>query len=81
MKLEEYAKDLLGNGEREALGKLACSEAGAKLAAHVDGGAIEAAAKSGDMKALSSILRDILATPEGKNFAAEVKKAVKRDEW
>ena len=80
MNLEEYARERLGKGEKEALDRVARSEAGARLAARVDGSAMEAAAREGDMKALSAMLRDILATPEGKTFAAEVQKAVKRDE-
>ena len=80
MDMESYARDHLGKGEREALGKLTGSAAGAKLAARVDGNALEAAARKGDMETLSSMLREILATPEGKHFAAEVRKAVKRDE-
>lgn len=66
--------------DRESLERLAQSESGAKLAARFDGEAMESAARKGDMKALSSMLRDILATPEGKEFAAQVQKAVKRDE-
>lgn len=78
--LESYAREHLGKGEREALGKLTGSAAGARLAARVNGGALEEAARKGDMSTLSSILRDILSTPEGQSFAAEVRKAVKRDE-
>ena len=81
MYLEDYVENLRQEGDREKLGKLARSESGAKLAARFDGKAMENAARKGDMQALSSMLRDILATPEGKQFAAEVQKAVKRDEW
>lgn len=80
MYLEDYAEDLLKELDRESLERLARSENGAKLAARFDGDAMESAARKGDMKALSSMLRDILATPEGKKFAAQVQKAVKRDE-
>ena len=80
MYLEDYAENLLREGDKEKLGKLARSESGAKLAARFDGKAMEAAARKGDMETLSSLLRDILATQEGKQFAAEVQKAVERDE-
>lgn len=80
MYLEEYAEELLKGSDRARLEELARSESGTKLAARFDGDAMESAARKGDMKALSSMLRDILATPEGKEFAARVQKAVKRDE-
>ena len=33
--------------------------------------------KAGDMQALGRMLQGVLATPEGKRFAAEVQKAVR----
>lgn len=79
MDLEEYAKRVLGGKEKAALESLAGSESGTKLASQVDTAAMEKAAQEGDMKALSAMLRQILSTPEGQNFAREVQKAVGRD--
>lgn len=79
MELEKYAKQWLQGENGDALKKLAESEAGAKLAARLDGGQIENAARTGDTKALADILKGVLSTPEGKSFAQQVQKAVKRD--
>ena len=77
MDLENYARQVKRSEKGAALEKLTQSEAGAKLAARLDGAKLEQAAKAGDMKALSAMLKGILATPEGKSFAAQVEKAVK----
>ena len=77
MYLEEYAKQVKQSQQGAALEKLTQSEAGAKLAAKIDGAKLEKAAQAGDMKALSQMLQSILSTPEGKNFAQQVQKAVK----
>lgn len=79
MDLEKYKRQVQQSDKGGALDQLARSEAGAKLAARLDGEKLEKAAKAGDMKALSDMLKGILSTPEGKNFAAQVQKAVKKD--
>ena len=79
MDLEEYARQLRQGKQGAALDGLARSEAGARLAARLDGKELERAAKSGDMQELGRMLQSILATPEGKTFADQVRKAVKRD--
>lgn len=79
MDLEKYAKEWMQGETGDALKKLANSEAGARLAAHLNGAQIENAARTGDTKALTDILRGVLSTPEGKEFAQQVQKAVKRD--
>lgn len=76
MDMEKYAKQLMAGKNGAALEKLTQSDLGAKLASKFDGAAIEAAARSGDSQALSQILKSVLATPEGKDFAAQVQKAV-----
>ena len=80
MQLDEFAKDVLKKQDKKTLDGITRSEAGERLAARFDGRELEAAAKNGDMKKLSSMLQDILSTPEGRQFAQEVQKAVKRDE-
>ena len=45
----------------------------------MDGQKLTQAAKAGDMQTLGSMLRDILATPEGQDFASQVRKVVKPD--
>lgn len=79
MDLEEYARQVHRNDRDQALEKLASSAQGERLLARVDREKLETAARAGDMKALGGLLRDILATPEGRAFAAQVEKAVKRD--
>ena len=75
MDLEQYAKKALQGSDTAALEALTRSEAGAKLLARFDGTALESAARSGDMNALSALLKTVLSTPEGRDFANEVKKA------
>lgn len=79
MNFEEQVKRFMESPDRKTLEQVARSEAGERLAARFDGAGIERAAREGDMKALSAMLKDVLSTPEGKNFAAQVKKAVERD--
>lgn len=79
MDLEKYAREVKQSRQGAALDALAQSEAGARLAAKLDGEKLEKAAKAGDMKALSQMLSGILATPEGKDFARQVERTVKRD--
>ena len=52
------------------------SEAGQKLLQSMDTGAVERAAKSGDTAALQRILTQVLSSPEGKDLAAQVQKAM-----
>lgn len=61
----------------KSLQALMKSETGARLAHTLDGAAVEQTARSGDTKALSALLRNILETPEGKAFAEQVQKTVK----
>lgn len=77
MELEEYARQVRRGAAGESLDILARSPSGEKLAAALDGKKLEAAAKAGDMQALGSLLRQVLATPEGKDFARQVQEAVK----
>ena len=79
MDLEKYARQVRQGGSGAALDDLARSETGARLAARLDGEKLEQAAKSGDMQALGRMLQGILATPEGRTFADEVRRAVKRN--
>ena len=79
MDLEQAARALQSGKNGAALKKLTESEAGAALAGKVDGAAIEQAARSGDTKALSELLKTVLSTPEGAAFAAQVTKAVRGD--
>ena len=58
MDLEKYAQQVKQSEQGAALEKLTQSEAGAKLANKLDGAKLEQAAKAGDMKALSAMLKD-----------------------
>ena len=52
------------------------SEAGQKLLKSMDTGAVERAAKSGDTAALQRILTQVLSSPEGRELAEQVQKAM-----
>ena len=55
------------------------SEEARRLMRRVDAGALERAAKRGDVKELKQILDQVLSTPEGKALAQKVQGAVRRD--
>ena len=76
MDMEAYGKSLWESGAGEKLLGLAGSEAGAKLAAQVDGRAVQEAAQRGDSRELADLLKNILSTAEGRAFAEQVRKAV-----
>ncbi len=77
MDLDRYIQELKRGQSAGSLEKLTRSETGARLAAQVDTAKLEQAARQGDMQALSAALRELLSTPEGRDFAAQVQKAVK----
>lgn len=77
MNWEEQARDLLKSETGKSLQSLMNSEIGTRLAQSLDGAAVEQAARSGDPKELSALLKNILETSEGKAFAEQVRKTVK----
>lgn len=79
MDLEGYAKKVRQGDSGAVLDALARSGEAEKVLAGLDKRKLEQAAKAGDMKALSQLLRDVLATPEGRRLASQVKKAVNGD--
>ena len=76
MNWEEQARDLMKSETGKSLQSLMNSETGARLAQTLDGAAVKQAARSGDPKELSALLKNILETPEGKAFAEQVRKTV-----
>lgn len=62
--------------EKKELAAAAESPEGKRLAAQIDDKALRDAAKRGDTGALKQILQQVLSTPEGKQLAEKVKKAV-----
>ena len=79
MDIEKFARQVRGGPNGKALDELARSGGGEKLLAGVDGEKLAAAAKAGDMQTLGWMLQDILATPEGRELARKVQKAVQGD--
>ena len=79
MDLDKYIRELKYGKSAEALKKLTESEAGARLAGKVDVSKLEKAAQQGDMRTLSAMLQSVLATPEGRSFAAQVERAVREN--
>ena len=55
------------------------SEAGQKLLKSMNTGAVERAAKSGDTAALQRILTQVLSSPEGRELAEKVQKAMRHE--
>ncbi len=76
MDLERLERELARSGSADALDRLARSETGTRLAARFDGAAAEDAVRRGDTEALAAMMRSILSTPEGRQFAAQVQRAV-----
>ncbi len=74
MNLEELGRRLQQSGKADKIKQIAQSEEGAKLSSLVDAKAIEAAAKSGDDKALRDMLSKILSTEDGKKLAENIRK-------
>ena len=79
MDLQEFARQVRRGENAGALEELARSGQGEKVLRHVDGEKLAAAAKAGDMQTLGRMLQDILATPEGRELARKVQKAVQCD--
>lgn len=79
MDIGKYSQEILRGKNSDALQKLAQGPEGQKIAGMVDMGAMEQAARRGDTAALSTMLQQVLATPEGQRLAAQVKRAVKPD--
>lgn len=77
MDLEQYAKKVRQGQTGGALDALARSRDAGQVLAGVDRDKLAEAAKAGDMQALGQILQGVLATPEGRRFAAQVQKAVR----
>ena len=75
---EALNRELEKRGKAAALRRLAESEQGRKLSQQLDAQAIEAAAGSGDSRALSSLLQGLLKTEEGKALIQSVE-ALMRD--
>lgn len=76
MDWEKHARQLMKGEMGSSLQSILSSETGAKLAQTMDGHEVEEAARSGDTQALSEMLRKVLSTPEGKDFAEQVRKTV-----
>ena len=76
MDLAKMAEKLRTGDGGTALERLTESKEGARLAARFSGGAVEEAAKRGDTAELTRLLGTILATEEGRQFAAQVRKAM-----
>ena len=74
MGFEEIGRQLERQGKTEDIKRLAESEDGKKLRRMVDAEKLEAAAKSGDSKALHELLSGVLNTDEGKRLAESIKK-------
>ena len=73
MDLEKLERSLR---EQKELAAAVNSPEGQRLSAGLDDKALREAAKRGDTDALKQMLQQVLATPEGKQLAEKVKKAV-----
>lgn len=76
MELGKYSEQLLSSKNAGALKQLSESENGRRVAGMLDEDGLRRAVESGDGEMLQAALHKILATPEGRALAAEVKKVV-----
>lgn len=76
MDLGKYSEQLLSSQNAGALKQLSESENGRRVAGMLDEDGLRRAVESGDGETLQAALHKILATPEGRALAAEVKKVV-----
>lgn len=76
--LDGIVKELQRGGRGGRLEKLGDTADGKKLESMVDAQALERAMKSGDAAALKGMLSSLLATPEGRRLAGEVKKVMEQ---
>ncbi|MCD8358049.1 MAG: hypothetical protein LUC06_02445 [Oscillospiraceae bacterium] len=65
--------------QQERLQAAAQSAAAKRVLQELDADAVERVAASGDAAALKALLHQVLASPEGRSLAEQVKKAVKPD--
>lgn len=71
---EDIGRELERRGKTNTLKSLAQSPDGQKLGRMLEPGAVEKAARSGDMNALKNMLSQVLSTDEGKRLAESVRK-------
>lgn len=74
---EALGRELERRGKTHQLQALAESEDGARLAAMLDTGKLEQAAKAGDGEALRRMLGAVLGTEEGKRLAEGIRNLMK----
>ena len=74
---EALGRELERRGKTRQLQALAESEDGARLAAMLDTGKLEQAAKAGDGEALRRMLGAVLGTEEGKRLAEGIRNLMK----
>ncbi|MBQ7895315.1 MAG: hypothetical protein IJ364_02015 [Oscillospiraceae bacterium] len=74
MNLEDLGRRLQQSGKADKIKEIAQSDAGARLSSMLDARAVEAAAKSGDNRALKNMLSQILSTEDGQKLAQSIKK-------
>ena len=67
--LEKEGKRLLSGEKGNALRELAASKEARRLEEKLDPDAVERAVRSGDARALSGLLQQVLSTDEGKALA------------
>ena len=72
--LEQMGKALFEGNKGDALRSLAESDTARALESKLDAAAVERAARSGSAAALQSILREVLATEEGRALAEQLSK-------
>lgn len=74
--LEALEREIRSSPAAEKLREAAASPEGQKILGKLDAGAVEKAAKAGDMKALRDILSGVLSTPEGQALAKKIRQTM-----
>lgn len=74
--LESLEREIRSSPAAEKLREAAASEEGQRVLRNLDAGAVEKAAKAGDMNALRDILSGVLSTPEGQALAKKIRQSM-----
>ena len=74
--ISSYEKLLKNNPNADKLMQAANTPEGQRIMRMFDAKEVEKAAKSGDAEALKSMMNRLLSTPEGRDLAAKVQKAM-----
>ncbi len=74
--IESLEREIKSSPAADKLKEAVASPEGQSVLRNLDAGAVEKAAKAGDMQALRDILSGVLSTPEGQALAKKIRKSM-----